>query len=139
MAVNCAAIPSELIESELFGHERGAFTGASGRHLGYAERAGGGFLFLDEIGDLLLAAQSKLLHLLENRTFLRVGGERPIPFKAGRQRHQQGPAERNGCGRFREDLLFRINALAVEVAPLRERPEDVSGSRGASSRCSATR
>ena len=127
MAVNCAAIPSELIESELFGHERGAFTGASGRHLGYAERAGGGFLFLDEIGDLPLAAQSKLLHLLENRTFLRVGGERPIPFKARvvsatNRDLQKGMA----AGRFREDLLFRINALAVEVAPLRERPEDVS-------------
>jgi DNA-binding NtrC family response regulator len=81
MAVNCAAIPSELMESELFGHEKGAFTGAQGRHLGYAERASTGTLFLDEIGDLAPRLQAKLLRLLEDRSFTRVGGEKVLPFK----------------------------------------------------------
>ena len=82
MAVNCAAIPVELMESELFGHEKGAFSGAHARHLGYAERAGTGTLFLDEIGDIAPRLQAKLLRLLEERTFTRVGGEQVIPFKA---------------------------------------------------------
>ena len=82
MAVNCAAIPADLLESELFGHERGAFSGAHQRHLGYAERARGGVLFLDEIAAMPLALQAKLLRVLEERSFHRVGGESPIPLKA---------------------------------------------------------
>ena len=81
MAVNCAAIPGDLLESELLGHEKGAFTGASQRHLGYAERAGEGVLFLDEIGELRSELQAKLLRLIEDKSFYRVGGERPVPFK----------------------------------------------------------
>ena len=83
MAVNCAAIPADLLEAELFGHERGAFTGAHQRHLGYAERAGEGTLFLDEIGDLAPPLQAKLLRLLEDRQFHRVGGEKPVAFRRG--------------------------------------------------------
>ena len=82
MAVNCAAIPSELLESEVFGHERGAFSGAHQRHLGYAERARGGILFLDEIAAMPLPLQAKMLRVLEERSFHRVGGEIPIPLKA---------------------------------------------------------
>ena len=82
MAVNCAAIPADLMESELFGHEKGAFTGAHARHLGYAERAGQGVLFLDEIGELAPKLQAKLLRVIESRSFHRVGGEQAIPFKA---------------------------------------------------------
>ena len=82
MAVNCAAIPAELLESEVFGHERGAFSGAHQRHLGYAERARGGILFLDEIASMPLALQSKMLRVLEERSFHRVGGETSIPLKA---------------------------------------------------------
>jgi DNA-binding NtrC family response regulator len=126
VAVNCAAIPADLLESEIFGHEKGAFTGASGRHLGYAERAKQGTLFLDEIGDMPLALQAKLLRLLEDGFFLRVGGETPVPFRArvvaASNRDLPGLVE---SGRFRDDLLFRLNALTVHVPPLRERPEDV--------------
>jgi len=126
VAVNCAAIPSELVESELFGHEKGAFTGAYGRHIGYAERAAGGFLFLDEIGDLPLAAQAKLLRLVQDRAFCRVGGERPLPFTArlvcATNRDLEGDVR---SGRFREDLWYRINVIPVTVPPLRERHEDI--------------
>ncbi len=80
VAVNCAAIPADLLESELLGHEKGAFTGASQRHLGYAERAGEGALFLDEIGELRPELQAKLLRLIEQKNFFRVGGEKPVPF-----------------------------------------------------------
>ncbi|ODT20574.1 MAG: sigma-54-dependent Fis family transcriptional regulator [Hyphomicrobium sp. SCN 65-11] len=126
MAVNCAAIPSELMESELFGHEKGAFSGAHARHLGYAERAGTGTLFLDEIGDLAPRLQAKLLRLLEERSFSRVGGEQVIPFKARvvcatNADLQQKVRE----GLFREDLLYRINVVHVPVPPLRDRGEDI--------------
>jgi DNA-binding NtrC family response regulator len=127
MAVNCAAIPGELLESEVFGHEKGAFSGAHQRHLGYAERARGGILFLDEIGDMPLALQSKLLRVLEERSFHRVGGETSISLKARVVcATSENLAERVQLGRFREDLLYRINAVTVDVPPLRERPEDIS-------------
>ena len=126
VAVNCAAIPADLLESELFGHERGAFSGAHQRHLGYAERARGGVLFLDEIAAMPLALQAKLLRVLEERSFHRVGGECPIPLKArivcATSASLDGEVRR---GAFREDLLYRINAVTVELPPLRERPEDI--------------
>ncbi|MFA6968391.1 sigma-54-dependent transcriptional regulator [Bosea sp. (in: a-proteobacteria)] len=126
MAVNCAAIPAELMESELFGHEKGAFTGAQGRHLGYAERAGTGTLFLDEIGDLAPRLQAKLLRLLEDRTFTRVGGEQPQPFRARvvcATNADLGAKVKSGG--FREDLLYRINVVNLLLPPLRDRSEDI--------------
>jgi DNA-binding NtrC family response regulator len=126
MAVNCAAIPADLMEAELFGHERGAFTGAQGRHLGYAERAGEGTLFLDEIGDLPMPLQGKLLRLLEERQFHRVGGEMPVNFRARIVCATNADLEeRVRERRFREDLFYRINVVQVRVPPLRERPEDI--------------
>jgi DNA-binding NtrC family response regulator len=126
LAVNCAAVPAELMEAELFGHERGSFTGAQGRHLGYAERAGDGTLFLDEIGDLPLPLQGKLLRLLEERQFFRVGGETAVSFKARVVCATNADlAERVRERGFREDLFYRINVVAVRVPPLRERPEDI--------------
>lgn len=126
IAVNCAAIPEDLLESELFGHEKGAFSGAANRHLGYAERAKGGTLFLDEIGELSPRLQSKLLRLIESRTFGRVGGETVIAFE-GRLVCATNLDLREAIksGRFREDLFYRINVVAVEVPPLRTRPDDV--------------
>jgi len=126
MAVNCSAIPDSLIESEIFGHEKGAFTGAAARHLGYAERARGGVLFLDEVGDLSPAAQVKLLRLVQDRAFHRVGGEKPVPFAARivcatNVDLQQRVAD----GRFREDLFYRLNVIPVEIPSLRQRPDDV--------------
>jgi transcriptional regulator with PAS, ATPase and Fis domain len=127
MAVNCAAIPSDLLESELLGHEKGAFTGASQRHLGYAERAGDGILFLDEIGELRAELQAKLLRLIEDKSFYRVGGERPMPFK-GRLLIATNAdlAKLVEVGKFREDLYYRINVVSVKIPPLRERLDDIS-------------
>jgi len=126
IAVNCAAIPAELLESELFGHEKGAFTGAHARHLGYAERARDGVLFLDEIGDLSPALQAKLLRLVQERTFDRVGSETTVPFDAriicSTNRDLE---EAIKAGQFREDLFYRINVIQVHVPPLRERPDDI--------------
>jgi DNA-binding NtrC family response regulator len=126
MAVNCAAIPADLLESELFGHERGAFTGAQSRHLGYAERAGHGVLFLDEVSELAPKLQAKLLRLIEDRTFHRVGGEQALPFKA--RLICATNTDIAGSARdvtFREDLYYRINVLSLRIPPLRERLEDV--------------
>lgn len=125
MAVNCAAIPAELLESELFGHERGAFTGAHQLHRGYAERAGDGILFLDEIGDMPLSLQAKLLRLMEDGHFHRLGSEKPIPFKARVvcATHQEIEGDRGS--RFRQDLYFRLSALPITLPPLRERCEDI--------------
>ncbi|HEX7075074.1 MAG TPA: sigma-54 dependent transcriptional regulator [Hyphomicrobiaceae bacterium] len=126
IAVNCAALPTDLMESELFGHERGAFTGAHAQHKGYAERAGGGMLFLDEIAELPLPLQAKLLRLIEERAFTRVGGERKIPFKARlvcATNCDLNAAVRDG--RFRLDLLHRINTVSIEIPALRQRPEDI--------------
>lgn len=126
IAVNCAAIPRELLESELFGHERGAFTGAVARHVGYVERAAGGFLFLDEIGELPPALQAKLLRLLEARRFQRVGGERELICDArivcATNVDLRAAAAR---GEFRQDLLFRICVIEAQIPPLRQRQDDV--------------
>jgi DNA-binding NtrC family response regulator len=122
MAVNCAAIPGDLLESELLGHEKGAFTGASQRHLGYAERAGEGILFLDEIGELRSELQAKLLRLIEDKSFYRVGGERPIPFNGRLVVATNADLPKLvQAGRFREDLYYRINVVSVRIPPLRER------------------
>lgn len=127
IAVNCAAIPGDLLESELFGHEKGAFTGASSRHLGYAERARNGTLFLDEIGELPPSLQGKLLRLLENRSFCRVGGEKSIEFKARVvTATTRNLAEAVQDGSFRDDLFYRINVVSVEIPPLRQRPADIT-------------
>lgn len=126
MAVNCAAIPSELMESELFGHSKGAFTGAVRQHAGYAERARDGVLFLDEISALELPLQGKLLRLLEDRTFHRIGGEELQSFNArliSASNTDLGALVSQG--RFREDLFYRINVINVEIPPLRERLEDI--------------
>lgn len=126
MAVNCSAIPTDLMESELFGHERGAFTSANARHHGFAERAGNGVLFLDEIGTMPVALQAKLLRLVEDRQFFRLGGERPVRFEARLICATNEDLERAvGDGRFREDLFYRINVVSVRVPPLRERPDDI--------------
>ena len=126
VAVNCAAIPAELLESELFGHEKGAFTGAASRHLGYAERARDGVLFLDEIADMPKALQAKLLRLVEDATFHRLGGETSIPFRArivaATNRDIRACAS---AGDFRQDLLYRLDVFAIDIPPLRERPEDI--------------
>ena len=126
MAVNCAAIPAELLESEIFGHERGAFTGADKQHHGYAERTRQGTLFLDEIGDMPLALQAKILRLVEDRWFYRVGGEQAIPFE-GRivAATHRDLLEESGRGRFREDLFYRLAVLPIHIDPLRDRPEDI--------------
>lgn len=126
IAVNCAAIPRELLESELFGHERGSFTGATGRHHGYVERAAGGILFLDEIGDLPLPLQSKLLRLLEARHFQRIGGESELISDARivcATNVDLGAAVARGA--FRQDLLFRIQVIELAIPPLRDRREDI--------------
>ncbi len=124
--VNSAAIPRDLVESEMFGHERGAFTGATDRRIGRFELADGGTLFLDEVGDLGADAQAKLLRAIEAREIERVGGSKPIPvdvriLAATNMDLSQAVAE----GRYREDLLFRLNVIPVTVPPLRERREDV--------------
>lgn len=126
MAVNCAAIPGELLESELLGHEKGAFTGASQRHLGYAERTGEGVLFLDEIGELKSELQAKLLRLIEDKSFYRIGGERPVPFKGRLVVATNADLPKLvQAGRFREDLYYRINVVSVRIPPLRDRQQDI--------------
>lgn len=126
MAVNCAAIPHELMESELFGHEKGAFTGAHTRHEGYAERARDGILFLDEVGELPLALQAKLLRLLQERVYSRVGGEETLGFNARLVCSTNCDLEASvAAGHFRRDLFYRINVIPITIPPLRDRPEDI--------------
>jgi two-component system nitrogen regulation response regulator NtrX len=124
--VNCAAIPEELIESELFGHEKGAFTGATARRRGKFDLAHEGTLFLDEIGDMSLKTQAKILRILEEQRFERVGGGRPIQVDvrvvAATNKNLE---EEIAQGRFREDLYHRINVIPLYVPPLRERREDI--------------
>jgi DNA-binding NtrC family response regulator len=126
VAVNCAAIPETLIESELFGHERGAFTGATERRPGKFELASGGTIFLDEIGELPVSAQSKLLRAIEEKVVDRVGGRAPVPVDvrvvAATNRDLQAAAE---SGDFRRDLYFRLAVFPIRVPPLRERGDDV--------------
>jgi DNA-binding NtrC family response regulator len=125
--VNCGAMPSELADSMLFGHERGAFTGAAGSHRGLLEEAGEGTLFLDEIGDLPLPLQVKLLRVLETRQFRRLGGAEDRPFRARLICATNRDLERMVAeGDFREDLWFRINVITCRLPPLRERPEDIA-------------
>ncbi len=126
VAVNCAAIPETLAESELFGHERGAFTDAREARAGKFEQADGGTLFLDEIGDLSLACQAKLLRVIEERVLARVGGSTPIRTDARLlAATNQDLAEMVRRKRFREDLYFRLNVVAIDLPPLRERGDDV--------------
>ncbi len=124
--VNCAAIPDELIESELFGHEKGAFTGAVARRRGKFELADGGTLFLDEIGDMSLRTQAKVLRALEEQTIERIGGHEPIRvdvrvLAASNKALEDLIAQ----GRFRDDLFYRLNVIPIEVPPLRRRKEDI--------------
>jgi transcriptional regulator with PAS, ATPase and Fis domain len=125
--VNCAAIPDDLLESELFGYTKGAFTGATSAKIGRIEYANGGSLFLDEIGDMKPVLQAKLLRVLQEREFEPVGGLKPIPvdvriIAATHCNLEQMVAE----GRFREDLYYRLNVIPVVIPSLRERPEDIS-------------
>jgi transcriptional regulator with GAF, ATPase, and Fis domain len=124
--VNCAALPENLVESELFGHEKGAFTGADARRIGRFEHADGGTILLDEIGDLPLAAQAKLLRVLQEKEFERVGGNQhlyaDVRVIAATNRTLEDAVHK---GRFRDDLYYRINVFPIHVPPLREHREDV--------------
>lgn len=124
--VNCAAIPAELLESELFGHEKGAFTGASEQRIGKFEQADGGTLFLDEIGDMSLDAQSKVLRVLQENQVTRVGGNERIDVDVRLLSATNRDLEKEiGENRFREDLFHRLNVIPINVPPLRERREDI--------------
>ena len=126
VAVNCAAIPSELIESELFGHEKGAFTGAEARKIGKFEQAHGGTLFLDEIGDMPASAQAKVLRVLQEDQVQRVGGSDVIPIEVRVVAATNKDLEKEVAeGNFREDLFYRLNVIPLVVPPLRERGDDV--------------
>ena len=126
VALNCAALPESLLESELFGHERGAFTGATGRKIGRIEYASDGTLFLDEVGDMPLATQVKMLRVLEQREIVRVGGNEPIPVDIRLvAATNMNLMEEVVARRFREDLYFRLKVVAIELPPLRERAEDI--------------
>ena len=126
LAVNCAAIPEPLFESELFGHERGAFTGADRTHIGKIERCHGGTLFFDEIGEMSLATQAKLLRMLQYGEIERVGGSQPLRvdvriIAATNKKLEKAVAD----GEFREDLYWRLKIISIELPPLRERAEDI--------------
>jgi two-component system nitrogen regulation response regulator GlnG len=126
LPINCAAIPESLLESELFGHEKGSFTGAGSQRIGKFEQCDKGTLFLDEIGDMTLATQAKILRVLQNGTIERVGGNNPITvdvriIAATNKRLEEEVAARE----FREDLFYRLNVVRISLPALRERPEDI--------------
>ncbi|ACY17822.1 sigma-54-dependent transcriptional regulator [Haliangium ochraceum] len=127
VALNCAAIPESMVEAELFGHARGAFTGAHANREGRVAGASGGTLFLDEIGDMPLAAQAKLLRMLQDRTIMPVGSDRPVDIDvrvvAATNQDLESMVE---AGRFRGDLFYRLNVIPVELPPLRERGDDIA-------------
>ena len=126
LAVNCAAIPEQLLESELFGHERGAFTGATLQRIGKFEQCNGGTLFLDEIGDMTPATQTKILRVLQSGTFEHVGGNTPIKVDVRIIAATNKPLEEAVAAReFREDLFYRLNVVRIHIPPLRDRREDV--------------
>ncbi len=126
-AINCASVPDTLIGSELFGHERGAFTGADRQRQGLFERAAAGFAFLDEIGDMPLDLQPVLLRTLQERSFARLGGDRELPIEARILfATHQDLKQRVTRGKFREDLYYRINVVQISIPPLRERREDIA-------------
>jgi two-component system nitrogen regulation response regulator GlnG len=126
IAVNTAAIPAELIESELFGHEKGAFTGAVARHIGKFEQAAGGTLFLDEIGDMPMQAQTRLLRALQSGTIRRVGGREEVRLDVRIiAATNKDLKPQIAAGLFREDLFYRLNVVPIRMPPLRERPEDI--------------
>jgi transcriptional regulator with PAS, ATPase and Fis domain len=126
VAINCAALPEQLLESELFGHERGSFTGAIATKIGRIEQAAGGTLFLDEIGEMSPLVQAKFLRVLQEREFQRLGGSRTLKADlrviAATNRDLAAAIARQ---EFREDLYFRLNVFAIHIPPLRERPEDI--------------
>jgi DNA-binding NtrC family response regulator len=127
ITVNCAAIPENLLESELFGHEKGAFTGALGRRIGKFEEANGGTLLLDEISEMDVRLQAKLLRAIQERVIDRVGGGRPVPVDIriiATSNRNLTDAVREG--KFREDLWFRLNVVNLKIPPLRERPSDIA-------------
>src|SRR6478736_1113543 len=126
VAVCCGAIPETLIEAELFGHEKGAFTGTVGTRVGYLEQASDGTLFLDEIGELSLSTQVKLLRVLQQREFSRLGSNKLVPLKArvlfATHRNLSEMVEE---GTFRRDLYYRVNVMRINIPPLRDRSEDI--------------
>ncbi|MBN2355050.1 sigma-54-dependent Fis family transcriptional regulator [candidate division KSB1 bacterium] len=126
VTVNCAALPEQLLESELFGHEKGAFTGAYTTHIGKFEQADGGTLFLDEIGDMHPSTQAKILRVLQNQSFTRVGGQKTINVDVRViTATNKDLWEEMEAGRFRADLFYRLNVVTLHVPPLRERREDI--------------
>ncbi len=126
LAINCAAIPENLLESELFGHERGAFTGAATQRIGKFEQCHGGTIFLDEIGDMSLTTQTKILRVLQSGTFERVGGNQPVTVDVRVIAATNKPLEQAVAAReFREDLFYRLNVVRVQMPPLRERRSDI--------------
>ncbi len=140
VAVNCAALPTELIESELFGHEKGAFTGAAARRKGKFEQANGGTLFLDEIGDMSANVQAKLLRALEDRRIERLGGDESIPVDVRIvSATHRALEEEIETGNFRADLFYRLRVVTIDIAPLRERREDIPALAAAFARAAAER
>jgi two-component system nitrogen regulation response regulator GlnG len=126
LAINCAAIPENLLESELFGHEKGAFTGASAQRIGKFEQCNGGTIFLDEIGDMTLSTQAKILRVLQSGSFERVGGNQPIKVDVRVIAATHKPLEQAVASReFREDLFYRLNVVRIHIPPLRDRREDI--------------